>query len=605
MPTLGHSNENTSSSAAPAATHRGASTWEPYGDSPYLLGEHIASGGMGSVHLALKHGALGFRRFLALKRLHQHLAQNPDFVARFKDEIRLVSRLNHPNVVQTFDVLEVNGELALVLEYVHGITLHQLQRCVRAAGERLPIPVAVGIVAQALHGLHCAHELCDDDGSALCLVHRDVSPQNIMIGRDGLVKVLDFGVAKASSELHVTRAGQITGKPAYMAPEQVAGFPLDRRSDVFAAGVVLWEALTGKRLFRPSGVSEAVALRNVLDLGIPPPSELRPELEPKLERIVLRALERDPARRYGSARDFALALEEAVPEASASTVANAAVRYGAAVLSQGPTVAPPASSAHSRPTRAQSAPTVAAPTTSEEPTCLLGASISDVRTGPAPPTPAPRARQRLLFSALALGGALGLFSIYRADISLVTERLPDVPGADRAAQQTTSGSRDAPGSSKALTARAAGSASQPATRSSAPLRAASSDSPARPTASSEQSPVSQESGFEQRRAVTSQRTAAWQNAAARQNAVESSAASHPKGGSRRRASSSAPPAPQPHPSTKTQPGPTAPSAPRPAVTPQATSATKPPSARDRAAPSCTPPTYTDAEGIRHFKPECL
>jgi serine/threonine-protein kinase len=158
------------------------------------------------------------------------------------------------------------------------------------------------------------------------LVHRDVSPQNIMIARDGLVKVLDFGVAKAASETHVTRTGQLSGKAAYMSPEQATGQTVDRRTDVFAAGVVLWEAVTGQRLFRSPGAPESAALKNVLEKRVPPPTELRADVSPALERIMLRALERDPTRRFGSARDFALALEEAVPHASLSVVASGVVQ---------------------------------------------------------------------------------------------------------------------------------------------------------------------------------------------------------------------------------------------------------------------------------------
>ncbi len=296
--------------------------WAPFGESDYFIGERVASGGMGTVHAGLKQGALGFRRLLAIKRLHAHLSHDPDFVARFKDEIRVVSRLNHPNVVQTLDVVESAGELALVMEFVEGVTLHQLIKAAHVRDIQLPVPIAVGVVSQVLHGLHAAHELTDDSGHPIQLVHRDVSPQNIMIGVDGLVKVLDFGVAKATNETHVTRTGQLSGKAPYMSPEQVSGASIDRRTDVFAAGIVLWEALTGHRLFRPGGTSESAALMNVLDMRVKPPSVVRPEIGAALDRIVSRALDRDPTRRFGSARDFALALEEAVPEASLSLIAN-------------------------------------------------------------------------------------------------------------------------------------------------------------------------------------------------------------------------------------------------------------------------------------------
>jgi len=278
---------------------------------------------MGAVRIGLKSGALGFQRLVAVKSLHPHLSSDPHFVARFKDEIRLVSRLIHPNIIQAFDVIEVADELALVMEFVDGVTFKELLQDARDAGSLLGMPIAVGIVGQALHGLHAAHEAIDDRGNGLLLVHRDVSPHNIMIGKAGLVKVLDFGIAKAASTAHITKTGQLSGKASYMAPEQVAGRPLDRRTDVFAAGVVLWEALCGRRLFAEPGAAEATVLMNVVGMRIPPPSELRPEVSDALDRIVLRALERDPSRRFGSARDFALALEESVPSASASAGAGA------------------------------------------------------------------------------------------------------------------------------------------------------------------------------------------------------------------------------------------------------------------------------------------
>jgi eukaryotic-like serine/threonine-protein kinase len=326
-------NVGTLVNSSPAGSPPSGHAWLPLADSPYLIGPLIAAGGMGSVHLGLKQGALGFRRLLAVKRLHSHLAQDPEFVARFKDEIRLVSRLNHPNVVQTLDVLENDGELTLVMEYCDGVTLHDLVRDALDAATPVPIPVIVGIVTQALHGLHSAHELAED-GVPLQLVHRDVSPQNIMIARDGLVKVLDFGIAKAASEIHVTRTGQLSGKAAYMSPEQVSGQLVDKRTDIFAAGVVLWEALTGQRLFRPAGAPDSAALKNVLDLRVRPPSEFRAGLPSALEAAVLRALEREPSRRFGSARDFALLLEEAVPQASLSTVASGVTNICRARLSK-------------------------------------------------------------------------------------------------------------------------------------------------------------------------------------------------------------------------------------------------------------------------------
>ncbi len=171
---------------------------------------------MGTVHLGLKRGALGYQRHLAIKRLHSHLAEDPDFVARFTDEIRLISRLSHPNIVETLDVLEEEGELTLVMEFIEGVTLKDLLKKARQRDILLTPQVAAGIGVQVLHGLHAAHELSDDSGNQLHLVHRDVSPQNIMSSKHGVAKVLDFGVAKASSEVHVTRTGQLAGKASYM-----------------------------------------------------------------------------------------------------------------------------------------------------------------------------------------------------------------------------------------------------------------------------------------------------------------------------------------------------------------------------------------------------
>jgi serine/threonine protein kinase len=290
---------------------------------------------MGVVHLGLKLGALGFQRLVAIKRLHEHLVHDAEFAIRFKDEIRLVSRLGHPNIVQTIDVVEQEGELALVMEFVEGVTLQQLLLDAREAGVLVPVPVAAGILSQALHGLHAAHEATDDVGRPLRLVHRDVSPQNVMVGKAGLPKVLDFGVAKAESEVHVTRTGELTGKAAYMAPEQVCSRAVDRRTDVFASGVVLWEALTGERLFRAPGTPESVALMNVLELRVRPPSELREGVSAELDAIVLRALEREASRRFGTAREFALALESGTAVASASEIADFVSRLCGARLLHG------------------------------------------------------------------------------------------------------------------------------------------------------------------------------------------------------------------------------------------------------------------------------
>ncbi|MEQ9319388.1 MAG: serine/threonine-protein kinase [Polyangiaceae bacterium] len=204
----------------------------------YVLCGELASGGMATVHLARHLGPHGFCRSVAVKRLHEGHAKDPDFVAMFLDEARLASRIHHPNVASIIDVISTPSDLCLVMDYLHGESLAQLQR--RAEGKPIEVPIAAAIVVDALRGLHAAHEVTDMDGTKLELVHRDVSPQNLFVGADGVTRVLDFGIAKASSRSQVTRDGQVKGKLAYMAPEQIRSEPADRRVDVFATGVVLW-----------------------------------------------------------------------------------------------------------------------------------------------------------------------------------------------------------------------------------------------------------------------------------------------------------------------------------------------------------------------------
>lgn len=286
----------------------------------YTLHALIASGGMASVYLGSLAGAADFLRIVAVKRMHPQFSADPAFVARFRDEAWLSARLLHPNIVQTFDVVEWGSELLLIMEYVDGITLRALCADSRAAGHTLPLNVFAGIHVPVLHGLHAAHEATDDDGCSLGIVHRDFSPHNIIIDRDGHAKILDFGVAKVRTALHVTHVGSVTGKCGYLAPEQILGKEVDRRTDIFAAGIVLWETLTGARLFRGPDLAEGAILERVLSKIVPAPSEINPAVPRELDEIVLRALQRDPLLRFETARELALALEAAVPLASPSTV---------------------------------------------------------------------------------------------------------------------------------------------------------------------------------------------------------------------------------------------------------------------------------------------
>src|SRR5215472_1683440 len=216
----------------------------------YRLHGVIASGGMATVHYGRLLGPVGFARTVAIKRLHAQFAQDPEFVAMFVDEARLAARIHHPNVVQTLDVVMEGGELLLVMDYVPGESLAHCLRALISVRTPIPADIVSAIGCAVLHGLHAAHEATGDTGQPLLIVHRDVSPQNVLVGADGVPRLIDFGVARAEGRVQLTREGQLKGKLAYMAPEQLRGTgEVDRRTDVYAAGVVLWETLTRERLF--------------------------------------------------------------------------------------------------------------------------------------------------------------------------------------------------------------------------------------------------------------------------------------------------------------------------------------------------------------------
>jgi serine/threonine protein kinase len=277
----------------------------------YMIFDEIGVGGMASVHLGMLTGAVGFRRIVALKQLHTRFINDPDFVAQFINEARLASRIHHANVVQTLDVVWTGTQLLLVLEYVDGDTLNRVLRTAVERNSLIPIDVACSIVVGLLQGLHAAHEVKDEEGVPLDIVHRDVSPQNILIARDGVARVLDFGVAKALAQSPNTQSGLLKGKFGYMAPEQILRGHVDRRTDVFAAGVVLWETLLCRRLFQSTKNVEQ-ALSRVVAAEIPAPSTYRPEIPPALDAIVMRAVDRDPEQRFQSAEELAIALENCV-----------------------------------------------------------------------------------------------------------------------------------------------------------------------------------------------------------------------------------------------------------------------------------------------------
>src|SRR4051794_33570181 len=207
------------------------------GERYELLGE-LATGGMATVYLGRMRRPMGFARLVAIKCMHPQYAKDPSFASMFLDEARLTARLRHPNIVPTLDIVADGGHLLIVMDYVEGESLAGLLRLVRDAADRIPVAVACAIIHDLLLGLHEAHEARDDDGSALAIIHRDVSPQNVIVGLDGLARVLDFGVAKARSRVHHSNEGEIKGKIPYMPPEQLFGEAVDRRVDIYAAGVL-------------------------------------------------------------------------------------------------------------------------------------------------------------------------------------------------------------------------------------------------------------------------------------------------------------------------------------------------------------------------------
>ena len=276
----------------------------------YAVFDEIASGGMATVHMGRLLGAAGFSRTVAIKRLHPQFARDQEFSAMFLDEARLAARIQHPNVVQTLDVVPIDKEILLVMEYVHGVPLAALLGASRRAGKRLPPRIVAGVMAGVLEGLHAAHETRNEVGASLGVVHRDVSPQNVLLGLDGTPRLIDFGVAKAMGKMHATREGQLKGKLAYMSPEQVRGVDVTRLSDVFSASIVLWEALTFERLF--NGDNPAELILRVLDGPIVSPRSKLPDLPLALDVVVMKGLSRDPAARYATAREMAIALEASV-----------------------------------------------------------------------------------------------------------------------------------------------------------------------------------------------------------------------------------------------------------------------------------------------------
>ncbi len=271
----------------------------------YTLIAKIGHGGMAEVFLAANQGPAGFTKLAVLKRLHPHLEEEELLLEMFLDEARLAARLNHPHVVQTYEVGEVDAQHYIAMEHLEGQSLARVLRHARKQGQPLPLSLAVRVFIDVLDGLHYAHTLRDFDGTPLGVVHRDISPGNLFVTYEGQVKILDFGIAKAGTQLSETRAGQVKGKFAYIAPEQARPGGHDHRADLWSMGVVMWEALSGRRLFK--GESEVLTLHNTLNSEVVALDEEM--VPPELAAIVDRSLQRDPAARYQSAREMKEDLE--------------------------------------------------------------------------------------------------------------------------------------------------------------------------------------------------------------------------------------------------------------------------------------------------------
>jgi serine/threonine protein kinase len=301
---------------------------EPYLSSKgrYRICMELASGGMGSVYAALYRGTDGFERVVALKRMHSHLSAQAEFVKMFFDEAQLLARVKHPAVCSLIDLGKTQDSYFLVMEFVTGEPISEVvhalskrHRDIAGGAARLPL-LAARVFARLCEGLHAVHETRDERGRPLNIVHRDITPQNLFVLYDGTVRLMDFGIAHSEAALHRTEAGIVMGKVGYLAPEQlVHGGAADRRWDVWSMGVVLWEVLCGRRLF--SGKSLGSAPREIGEMPIPHPSVYNCEVSPALDTVVMRALERDPQKRYATARELGLALERVLAEAGDSVPA--------------------------------------------------------------------------------------------------------------------------------------------------------------------------------------------------------------------------------------------------------------------------------------------
>jgi serine/threonine protein kinase len=300
----------------------------------YEVLKHLASGGMAQVLLARATGIEGFERYVVIKRIHRERTNDVTAVKMFLDEARLAASLHHHNIVQVHDIGQEHGEYFFAMEYVHGEDLRTLLTKLNKRREYLPFEHLMTIVTAAAAALHYAHEHRGPDRKPLHIVHRDITPANIIVGYDGQVKVVDFGIAKAAIRTSATQSGRLKGKISYMAPEQCLAQPIDRRSDVFALGIVLWELVTVRRLFK--GPSEFLTMSAIVGGDPPRPSTVRADVPVALESIIMKALALDPAQRYQTAEEMRLALEEFAAGANARSSPSALGDYMAGLFGRRP-----------------------------------------------------------------------------------------------------------------------------------------------------------------------------------------------------------------------------------------------------------------------------
>lgn len=268
----------------------------------------IAEGGMGNIYESILYGAEGFEKRVAIKMIREEYTNMKDFVGLFIGEAKLVADLVHQNIVQIYKLGKVDGGFYIAMEYVHGVNLRDLMNRHADLGTKIPIELGAFIISRVCRGLEYAHSKTDPDGQPLFVVHRDINPNNLMLATEGEVKITDFGVAKAAHFMEDKEGTVIMGKAPYMSPEQAKGKITDKRSDLFSLGIVMYELLTGESLFN-TGVDAKEIMENVCSLAIPPPREKNPEIPEDLERIVLKALERDVDKRYADAGKMGYDLE--------------------------------------------------------------------------------------------------------------------------------------------------------------------------------------------------------------------------------------------------------------------------------------------------------